>query len=283
MDTPKLSVITGVYNIGKLTIFDRMIRSVLSQSFSEFEWIICDDGSTDGTWERLETIAATDNRIRLLKSPVNEGLASALNRCIAICRAALIARQDADDLSAPERFALQVLFLQEHPEADFVGSNVILYDETGAWGKRIFPIKPEKQDFLFSMPFVHGALMFRTTALQMAGNYRVARETRRAEDCDLLMRMYAEGMVGRNLEQSLYWFLEDKAAKRRRKYCYRIDEFKIRCRGFRALGLWPRGIPYALKPLLVGLIPSGLLDQLKTVAGKQTLLPSGETEKVDLP
>lgn len=283
MDTPKLSVITGVYNIGKLTIFDRMIRSVLSQSFSEFEWIICDDGSTDSTWERLETIAANDNRIRLLKSPVNEGLASALNRCIAICRAPLIARQDADDLSAPERFALQVLFLQEHSEADFVGSNVILFDETGAWGKRIFPVRPEKQDFLFSMPFVHGALMFRTTAIQMAGNYRVAKETRRAEDYDLLMRMYAEGMVGGNLEQSLYWFLEDKAAKRRRKYCYRIDEFKIRSRGFRALGLWPRGIPYALKPLLVGVLPLGLLDQLKTVAGKQTLLPPGETEKVDLP
>ena len=80
-----------------------------------------------------------------------------------------------------------------NPEIAFVGSNVVLWDQYGDWGRRVFPEYPGPKDFLFSMPYVHGALMFRRNTLDIAGGYRVAKETRRAEDYDLLMRIYANG------------------------------------------------------------------------------------------
>ena len=178
----KVSVLMGVHNIAGLRLFDRAVGSVLAQTMDDFEFLICDDGSTDRTWELLERIAKQDARVRLLRNTKNEGLAFTLNRCLQAAQGEYVARQDADDISAPERFAVQLAFLEQHPEIAFLGSDVILWDECGAWGKREFPEYPQVRDFLFTMPFVHGALMFRREAVRKAGGYRVARETRRAED-----------------------------------------------------------------------------------------------------
>jgi glycosyltransferase EpsE len=79
---------------------------------------------------------------------------------------------------------------------------------------------------------MHGALMFRRQALLSCGNYRVCRHTRRTEDYDLLMRMYARGFCGYNLPDSLYAYREDQEAEQRRKYRYRVDEVFIRINGF---------------------------------------------------
>lgn len=269
MSEPRLSIIMGAYNIGSLNVFNAAMDSVLKQTMSDFEFIICDDGSNDNTYELLSDYASNDKRLKLLKSIKNEGLASALNRCIAVSTAEYIARQDCDDLSAPHRFEKQLDYLANYPEISFVGSNVTLYDENGDWRNRVFPEGPEPKDFLFTLPFIHGALMFRKNDLLAAACYRVAKETRRTEDYDLLMRMYAMGMRGANIQEFLYRFLEDRNAMNRRKYCYRIDEAKVRVKGFRALGLLPQGIPYVIKPLIVGFIPAGILKKLKLTAKRE--------------
>ena len=261
--TPCLSVIMGAFNIGHLTIFDQAMRSILDQTMRNFEFIICDDGSTDNTWEKLTELARLDDRVRLLRNNQNEGLAATLNRCLAVARGQFIARQDADDLSVPDRVQQELDFLRVNPEIAFVGSNVVLWDQYGDWGRRVFPEYPGPKDFLFSMPYVHGALMFRRNTLDIAGGYRVAKETRRAEDYDLLMRIYANGLRGANLQTELYRFCEDEAAMGRRKYRYRVDDVIIRWKGFSALGLLPGAFPYVLKPLVVGLIPRKLLRRLK--------------------
>lgn len=258
-----MSVIMGVYNVEQLSVFHQAVESVLNQTMRDFEFIICDDGSSDQTWNLLLALAQEDDRIKLIHSVQNEGLASALNRCIAQARGKWIARQDADDISAPERFRLQLQFLKTHPEIGFAGSAVYLWDERGVWRKRIFPEYPQPTDFQFTMPFVHGALMFHRKALEKVNGYRVARETRRAEDYDMLMRMYAAGIRGANLPDFLYAFLENQAAQRRRRYRYRLDEAVVRWRGFSALGLMPRALPYVVKPLIVGLIPADFLLRLK--------------------
>lgn len=237
--------------------------SVRGQTLTEIEILICDDGSTDRTRELLQTYAGEDPRIRILVSPKRQGLAAALNRCIRAARGEYLARQDADDLSAPDRLERQAVFLKRHPQIDFVGTSTILYNSTGDWGRRILPAYPRKEDFLFTNPFVHGSLMFRKRAFETAGMYRSARLTRRAEDYELLMRMYAAGLRGANLQQPLYRFLEDRDACRRRKYRYRMDETIVRLQGFGRLGLLPRGLPYAVKPLAVGLIPDRLLQRLR--------------------
>lgn len=261
--TPRISVIMGAYNIADLVIFPQAIQSIRLQSLGDLELIICDDGSTDRTWEILKMIAKQDNRIRLLRSGRNEGLAAALNRCIAAARGRYIARQDADDISDLSRLEKQSRFLDAHMEIQFVGSDTELFDQNGVWRLRRFPVCPHPEDFLFTMPFVHGALMFRREALLRAGGYRVARETRRTEDYDLLMRMYADGMRGANISEPLYRFQEGRDTEKRRKYRYRMDEAAVRWKGFVAMDLMPQAIPYVFKPLAIGLLPAGILRRMK--------------------
>ena len=261
---PIISVIMGVYNIAGISTFFKSIDSILNQTFSDFEFIICDDGSTDETANLLKKIAKQDKRIRLICNPTNLGLAASLNHCIELSQGEFIARQDADDYSTLNRFEKQYDFLKKNPKISFVGSFVALFNEKDIYRVREFPILPKKHDFLFTMPFVHGALLFRREALLQSGMYRVSKETKRAEDYDLLMRMYAHGFCGANLSEILYYFLEDDAAIKRRKYKYRIDEAKVRWRGFKALHLFPKAFPYVIKPLIVGIIPKKILLKLKS-------------------
>lgn len=270
-ESPILSVIMGVYNIAALPLFDHAVNSVLNQTIQNIEFIICDDGSTDETWEVLNIYARRDSRIRLIRSPQNEGLAAALNHCLEQAHGAFIARQDADDYSVSDRFQKQIEFMQMYPSLSFVGSNVMLWDVQRVWGMRALPSTPQAKDFLFTMPFVHGALMFRREALCQVKGYRMAKETRRSEDYDMLMRMYAAGMTGANLQECLYYFREDQAAMQRRKYRYRLDEAKVRFIGFQALGLMPMAIPYVIKPIIVGFIPGRLLNQLKVTLKKYVI------------
>ena len=260
---PKVSVVMGAYNVGALPVFDRSIRSVLAQTMDDLELIICDDGSTDDTYARLKGYAEQDGRIQLLRHERNEGLAAALDRCIGEAKGEYICRHDADDISAAYRVEKQLRFLDEHPDIGFVGSNVFLYDVDGRWGRRIFPELPQKKDFLFTMPFVHGALMFRREVLKSVGGYRTEKGVCRVEDYDLLMRLYARGVRGANIQGFLYEFLEDEASHRRRKYRYRVNEARVRLQGFSAMGLMPWAAPYVVKPLVVGLLPWRLTDRLR--------------------
>jgi glycosyltransferase EpsE len=98
--------------------------------------------------------------------------------------------------------------------------------------------------------------------LDKAGGYTVSKATRRTEDYELFMRIQLFAR-GENLSEPLYHFLEDQRALKRRKYRYRIDEAKVRYRGFKSLGLLPKGIFYVIKPLIVGLIPSFILKRLR--------------------
>lgn len=259
---PRISVISGAYNIGCCGSLDKSIASVLNQTFSDFEFIICDDGSTDDTRELLAEFSKKDSRIKLLKNDKNLGLAASLNRCLEISRGEYIARHDCDDYNDLCRFEKQTDFLKANPDISVLGTNTLLFDENGVWGNEKFPEFVKNKDFLFTSPYKHGSVMFRREALEKAGGYRVAKETYRTEDYDLFMRMQTF-CKGANLQENLYYFCEDKAAQKRRKYRYRVDEARVRYRGFRNLGLLPMGFPYVIKPLVVGLIPSKPLNRLK--------------------
>jgi glycosyltransferase involved in cell wall biosynthesis len=96
------------------------VRSVLDQTFRDFEFMIVGDGSTDATASLIRSFA--DPRIRLVANERNLGLTRSLNRGFALANGELIARQDADDISAPERLPKQVAFLEEHPRVAVVGT-----------------------------------------------------------------------------------------------------------------------------------------------------------------
>jgi glycosyltransferase involved in cell wall biosynthesis len=107
------------------------VESILNQTFTDFEFLIVDDGSTDGTWEILQEYAARDARIMLIRNEKNIGLTRSLNNVLARAQGEYIARQDADDVSLPERLERQVKFLDEHPEVVLVSSNIECIDAEG--------------------------------------------------------------------------------------------------------------------------------------------------------
>lgn len=260
----KISIIMGIYKmINKKDIVKLAIDSILNQTYRDFEFIICDDGSNDGTYEMVQDLIKKDKRVILIKNNENKGLAYSLNHCLSIAKGEYIARMDADDISMPNRLEKQIKFLDEYLEYAIVGCNLLLINDKGVWGKRILAEKPTKKSFLFTSPFCHPAIVMRKDVLDKVDNYKVEKITRRAEDYDLFMRIYANGYKGYNMQEFLYQFREDDDAYKRRAYKYRIDDVQIRYRGFKALGLMPTAWVYVIKPLIVGLIPQKYLSKLR--------------------
>lgn len=266
---PQISVVMGVYNPKSKDELLRAVESILNQTYTDFEFIICDDGSNAQTKQWLEEIAQLDSRIRLILNSANKGLAATLNQCIAEAKGDYIARQDADDYSDIARFEKQMRFLTEHPEYGFVGTNVYYFSDDGVWGEFRYPEYPENKDFMWLSPFSHGSLIYRKEVLVRNSFYRVARETLRCEDYDLFMRIYQNGDRGANLQENLYYYCEDENTIKRRKYTDRLIEVKIRARYFGRLGLYPKGIIYLIKPVIVGLIPVKILNRMKDLYYKR--------------
>jgi glycosyltransferase involved in cell wall biosynthesis len=148
------------------------VESVLSQTFTDFELLVVDDGSADGTREILARY--TDHRIRLLVNERNIGLSASLNRGLREARGELVARQDADDVSEPGRLAAQVDFLERSPETALIGCAYRKIDEHGQIGdERLLPCDPLTLSWhlLFYCPFVHTAATFRRVAVERLGLY----------------------------------------------------------------------------------------------------------------
>lgn len=256
---PKISVIMGVYNGADR--MDRAIASICEQSFTDWEFIICDDASTDHTWEKLVEWSNKDRRIVPIHNEKNLKLAATLNKCIQHTSGCYIARMDDDDFSYPWRFEEQNAFLDANPQYAFVSGQVDGITKEGMienyWHRKEFP---EKKDFLKCSQFIHPATVFRKEPLIKAGGYRIALETRRMEDYDLFMRLYAMGYIGYNLQRPMLQYTVDM---KKTKYIHRIDEVKVRLKGFKELGLLPLGLPYVIRPLIVGLIPQNILRKIK--------------------
>lgn len=263
MDEVMISVIMGVYNTSDNSVLYKAINSILRQTFQNFEFIICDDGSTDKTYDLLCDIAKTDLRVVVIRNEMNLGLAVTLNKCIDVSRGKYIARMDADDISASNRLEKEYNFLIFNTDYAFVGCSSFLFANKGIYGKRQ-PIEiPSKKNFLFNSPFIHPTLMIKREAILVVKGYRSSPETKRMEDYDMFMRLYSHNFIGYNLQEFLYYYREDNQSLKKRKYRYRIDESIVRYKGFKQLNLLPQGIIYVIKPLLVGLIPQRVLSKLK--------------------
>lgn len=260
---PKLSVIMGVMN--GASRLNESINSIVDQTFTDWEFIICDDGSTDNTYTKLLDWQKKEKRIVPIKNGDNLGLAATLNHCIEHCNGKYIARMDDDDFSYPDRFQKQVDFLDQNPEYAFVSSSSKIFDGEKIYEPKKLSIeKPKKEDLLWTSRFIHPATMFRSQILKGVGGYRVAKETFKSQDYDLFMRLYSKGMKGYNIQEPLLCYYINPAVKRKKiRYKYRINESIIRYKGFKVMGLLPRGIPYIFKPLIVGLIPITLLELAK--------------------
>ena len=129
MAQPFVSVLMPVYNAGPY--LREAVDSVLAQSYPAFELIAIDDASSDGSYELLQTYAARDPRVRVFRQPVNGGIVAARNRAFAEASpdTKYCAILDSDDVALPERLALQVAFLEAHPDHALVGGQTLIIDE----------------------------------------------------------------------------------------------------------------------------------------------------------
>lgn len=161
MTVPIISVVMPVYNAEKYIV--EAVDSILNQTYSDFEFIIIDDCSTDASYEILQSYAAKDNRIRLFKNDVNKKLPKTLNFGISQAKGKYIARMDADDISLPERFAKQIKFMESHPEIGVCGTWLVEFSKTGEK-----PVTPNitHEDIIVTMYFSNNCIAHPTVMMK---------------------------------------------------------------------------------------------------------------------
>ncbi|MEM9006734.1 MAG: glycosyltransferase [Cyanobacteria bacterium P01_F01_bin.86] len=191
---PKISVIMSVYN-GSPDYLRESVDSILQQSFTDFEFIIIDDCSSDDSWSILSEYALSDRRILLLRNQQNMGLTKSLNKALNLARGEYIARQDADDISMPTRFDKQVTWLTEHAETVLVSSEIQRIRPDGTFGQvteRACPSELLSWHLLFHNQLGgHSQVMFRRQPVVDIGGYNEA--YRYSQDYELWCRLAAVG------------------------------------------------------------------------------------------
>ena len=253
---PLISVVSYAYNVSKSFSFNKSMKSILDQSISDFEFIICDDCSSDTTWGLLCEYADKDPRIVLIRNDEHLGLAASLNKCINSASGKYVANHDLIDTSHHVRLEMQYNCLEANEDISFLGTQVYLFDRNGGWGRETVPTVPDKEDFLFCSPYIHGSVMFRRDDVLEIGGYRVAKDTQGAEGYDLFMALSAR-FTGANMSEYLYYYYEDKKTNEGRPNCRPIDEMHVRSRGFKALG-FKKTFFHSIKPLFGKTKPSKL-------------------------
>ncbi|HOK51408.1 MAG TPA: glycosyltransferase, partial [Bacteroidales bacterium] len=158
--TPLVSVVMPVYNAS--SFIEESINSILQQTFSDFEFIIINDASTDNSRNIISSY--TDSRIRIIDNEQNLGVTRSLNKGIKLARGKYIARMDADDIALSNRFEKQVAFLESNPDYGLVGAYMQLLP-SGAVVRVPTTDEELKATMLFHNPFVHPAMMIRKSIL----------------------------------------------------------------------------------------------------------------------
>ncbi len=189
---PKVSVILANHNAGAFLM--PALKSILAQTFADFEFIIFDDGSTDESVSQLRTLESIDPRIRLTVQ-TNAGLTPTLNAACKLARGTYLARMDADDIAMPDRLAQQVRFLDSHPQCVLLGG---AYEFIDHLDRRLHRMIPPADDTTLQQhclsgrtPICHPLAMIRRSAFEQVGGYDESFPV--AQDLDLFLRL---GEVG---------------------------------------------------------------------------------------
>ena len=266
---PKVSIIMGIYNCAE-TLNDA-IDSILAQSFNDWEFIMCNDGSTDRTLEIAQQYAEKyPNQFVVISNKENQGLNYTLNHCLKYARGEYIARMDGDDLSLPKRLEKEVNFLDCHPEYAIVSTPMIFFDTKGDWGCSEAIEVPKIKDFVNHAPFhCHAPCMIRREAYLAVGGYTVDKRLLRFEDCNLWYKLYTAGYCGYNLQEPLYKMRDDRNAYHRRTPSSRMRGVYVQWDGFRMIKMPFKYYPYLLVELLKDLIIVLLPEKIYLILHKQ--------------
>ncbi len=204
---PKISVIMSVFN--GMPYLKEAVKSILCQSYKNFEFIIVDDASSDMSWRYLKSIK--DDRVILLKNKKNLGLSLSLNKAIKQSKGAYIARMDADDISYSQRLDIQLNFLKQHKNIDLCGSWVTLINNSGniIGVNKKNPLDNEriKKKLGIYPTIIHPTFFAKRKFFINSGGYKD--EFDGAEEYELLCRVKNKFSYANIPEKTLYWRLRD--------------------------------------------------------------------------
>lgn len=253
----KISVLVGIYNCQET--LQEALDSLYAQTCQDFQIILCDDGSTDRTFEIAQHNANLHHdKIILIKNQKNMGLNYTLNRCLERADTEFVARMDGDDISLPSRFEKELNFLEQNPQYSVVSVPMIYFDDKGEFRRGRGKGDVVARDFVKGSPVCHAPCMARTAAFRSVGGYSVSEKLIRVEDYHLWFKLYAAGHKLYMMDECLYMMRDDRKAKSRRKWVGRRNTFGLMNWGFREIGLpWYYHI-YALRPIVTYLLPEWL-------------------------
>ena len=238
------------------------IDSLYAQTYNNFKLVLCDDASTDNTYEIAKQYAEKHDNIVLIQNEKNMKLAYSLNRCLEYADTEYVARMDGDDISLPTRFEKQIKFLDNHPEYAVVSCPMIYFDETGDWGFGKSVEKPTIEIFKKGVPHPHAPSMTRTAVMKDVDGYTVDKRLVRGQDYYLWYKIYKAGYQGYNLQEHLYKMRDDRNAMARRTFRNRYNAFLIKNEVLKDLGI-QNSLFYSLPSLLKGFIPTPLMKLLR--------------------
>jgi glycosyltransferase involved in cell wall biosynthesis len=269
--SPALSVIMPVFN-QKQAYLEAAVNSILHQTFTDFELLIIDDGSTDkNCLETMQRFANFDSRIRIIKNEKNSGIVYSLNRGLDESRGILVARMDSDDISVPERLEKQTQFLKEHPECDLAGTWVTIMDENGTEiGSLKFPTDYEtiKNTILIRNPIIHPTWMFRKSLVAKNGKYDPAAVN--TEDYEFLLRIARRHHVSNIPEPLLRYRFNTHGLSFGKNKLQEKNALKIRLRALKNYGYPAWQVLYLSYPaMLYFLVPSFIKKLLIRVSFKR--------------
>lgn len=253
----KVSIIMAAYNCSDTV--RESIDSILNQTFTDWEFIICDDGSSDDTFNILKEYEADyPEKIIVIQNEKNSKLPYSLNHCLKYASGEYVARMDADDKSYPDRLKKQVEFLDSHPEFDVVGCGMTCFDGDNITGTRLPPKNPGPEIIGLGVPFFHATIMMKKSVYDKLEGYSLDPSVLRCEDVNLWIRFFGNDFKGANLQEPLYYVREDIAASKRRNLKYGINASKTLLNGYRAYKYPLKQYIWVAKPIISTVFPQKL-------------------------
>lgn len=281
MSEPLISVIMAAYNSSRF--LDEAVESICTQTRTDWELIVIDDCSTDGTFECLKQWGQKDSRIRVFQTLKNSGVGGARDVGLAKAHGRYIAIMDSDDIALPERFEKQVAFMQQHPEIIGLGAQTVQINEQGIEiGRKTFPLEPQK---LYEMMYTAAPIQVPTLMVDrnmLPDGFTWFDHVRCAEDTLFFFKLLQYGSFA-NLPDCLqrYRYYSESVSATRSKEMF-FQTWKARGIGRRQFGYRARlksRVISGLQFLVVSCFPNAWIPPFYRHTRHLMLLLSGHHEK----
>lgn len=272
MENPLISILMPVYNTERY--IGEAIESVIKQTYTNWELIICDDCSMDNSYEVALNYSKHDSRIKVIKNSENMRQAYSRNHAFKASRGEYIVILDSDDRMKPNKLERQLEFLQKNEKYAFVCTNAVMFNNSGdIIGYLSKNQTPSYLDVIRNKGFVYPTMMIKRRAFEDVEGYTVSNITQTGEDYDLICKLYYHEYKGTTISEYLYEYRVEDVYKRRPFTVY-FNEYKVgishvKARWFELYGISNVKKIYIFLPILKGLIPQKLIQKYHKIKFKK--------------